>query len=206
MNTTYITENDKNGKARYYRVTDGKKKVCSKAEYEAHTLAEGEEIEVVTADVVCEAEENEQIAFEETEISLTEVHGDFTDVSPDEYTASDEKLGEEHVSPKDLYEIVKEIVAETGSKHYQKMYLQICKKCATINYRNCTVCSLLFNKQGDVSEVKFMGTTADTRKKMSIYKLEHLSDLSAYKDKITEQIKYIDSWYLNASKKNDKAS
>lgn len=51
-----------------------------------------------------------------------------------------------------------------------------------------------------------MGTTADTRKKMSIYKLEHLSDLLAYKDKITEQIEYIDSWYLNASKKNDKAS
>lgn len=206
MNTIYITENDKNGKARYYRVTDGKKKVCSKAEYEAHTLAESEDIEAVTADVVCEAEENAQIAFEETAVSFAEVHGDFIDVSPDEYDASDEKSGEEHASPEGFYEIVKEIVAETGSKHCQKMYLQTCKKCATINYRNCTVCSLLFNKQGAVSEVKFMGTTADTRKKMSIYKLERISDLSAYKDKITEQIEYIDSWYLNASKKNDKAS
>lgn len=206
MNTTYITENDKNGKARYYRVTDGKKKVCSKAEYDAHTLVESNDTEAVTADVIYEAEENAQIAFEETEVSLTEVQGDFIDVSPDEYTASDEKPGEEHASPEDFYEIVKGIVTETGSKHYQKMYLQTCKKCATINYRNCTVCSLLFNKQGAVSEIKFMGTTADTRKKMSIYKLEHLSDLSAYKDKITEQIEYIDSWYLNASKKNDKAS
>lgn len=206
MNTTYITEKDRNGKARYYKVTDGKKKVCSKAEYDAHALAENNDTEAVTADVVCEAEENTQIAFEETEASLTEVHGDFIDVSPDEYTEADEKPSEEHSSPEDFYEIVKEIVAETGSKHYQKMYLQTCKKCASINYRNCTVCSLLFNKQGDVSEVKFMGTTADTRKKMSIYKLEHLSDLSAYKDKIAEQIEYIDLWYLNTSKKNDKAS
>lgn len=102
MNTIYITENDKNGKARYYRVTDGKKKVCSKAEYESHTLAESEEIEVVTADVVCEAEENAQIAFEETEASFAEVHGDFIDVSPDEYAASDEKSSEEHASPEGL--------------------------------------------------------------------------------------------------------
>ncbi len=206
MNTAYITESDKNGKGRYYRVTDGKKKVCSKAEYEAHALTENEEIKIATADVACEAEENEQIAFEGTGFSLAEVHGDFIDVSPDEYTASDEKTSEEHASPKDFFEIVKGIVSETGSKHYQKMYLQICKKCATIDYRNFMVCSLLFNKQGDVSEVKFMGTTADTRKKMLIYKLESLGDLLAYKGKIAEQIEYIDSWYLNASKKNDKAS
>lgn len=200
MNTTYITENDKNGKARYYRVTDGKKKVCSKAEYEAHTLAEGEEIEVVTADVVCEAEENEQIAFEETEISLTEVHEDFIAVSPDEYTASDEKPVEEHASPEDFYDIVKGIVSETGSKHYQKMYLQNSKKCSMVCYRNRIVCTLVPDKCGS-TKIKFMGTTPETRKKASLFSISNCDDLREYKDNIMKQIEFIDWWYSTSSKR-----
>ena len=200
MNTTYITENDKNGKARYYRVTDGKKKVCSKAEYEAHALTENEEINTDTSDAVCETEENAQIAFEETEVSLTEVQGDFIDVSPDEYIDSDSESGKEHASPEDFFEIVKGIVSETGSKHYQKMYLQNSKKCSLICYRNRIVCTLIPDKCGTV-KVKFMGTTPETRKKASLFNISNCDELRYYKDNIINQIEFIDLWYSMSQKR-----
>lgn len=208
MNITYITENDKNGNARYYRVTDGKKKVISRAEYEAHTSDINSESPIVEVVSAPEAEESAQIAFEETPVSEAEVRDDFVEASPAEDVTSDidTELDNEPISTEAAFDIVKGFVAETGSKHSQKMYLQNCKKCAAINYRNCTICSLIFNEHGAVSAVKFMGTTTDTRKKASVHKLDCLDDLSAYKDEITKQIEYVDEWYLNASKKNDKAS
>lgn len=205
MNTTYITENDRNGKARYYRVTDGKKKVVSRAEYEANTCKANNEISDETPAVETfsapEIEENAQIAFEETMASA-----DTSNDSPMENIVLAAEADGEPIRKDLAYDVVKGIVKETGSKHSEKMYLQNCKKCATINYRNCTVCSLIFNERGEVSAVKFMGTTPETRKKMSVYELNCLGDLSKYENNIAKQIEFIDNWYASASKKNDKAS
>ena len=51
MSVMYITENDKNGKARYYRVTDGKKKVISRFEYEANAEINANKTEIIGEEV-----------------------------------------------------------------------------------------------------------------------------------------------------------
>lgn len=53
----YITKNDKNGKARFYKVVDGKMKPVSRAEYEAH-ISETEVDATETEPV--EAEQNDR--------------------------------------------------------------------------------------------------------------------------------------------------
>ena len=201
MNITYTTENDKNGKARYYRVTDGKKKVISRAEYEAHTSDADNVTPAVETVSTPEAEENVQIAFEETTS-----YEDVACTSSVEDTAETEETGDEPINKELAYEAVRGIVKATGTEHSEKMYLQDFKKCALINYRNCAVCSLVFDENGAITAVRFMGTTVETRKKLSTYNIASLDELSAYKDKIVEQIKFIDWWYMQTPKTSAKAS
>ncbi len=200
MNIIYTTENDRNGKARYYRVTDGKKKVCSKAEYEAHVCETKDEIETVGVSSNESDERNGQMAFEEMAIKAE---------PENEVNAKDVRSDKEidvTVSADLAFDLVKDIVKSTGSKHHEKMYLQKCKKCAAVNYRNCTVCSLIYNKHGGVSAVKFMGTTAETRKRISVYNIDCLGDLSEYQKEIISQIEYIDRCYESTFQKSCKAS
>lgn len=201
MNITYATENDKNGKARYYRVTDGKKKVISRAEYEAHTSDVNSETPAIEAVSTLETEENVQIAFEETTS-----YEDGTCASSVEDTAEAEETDDEPINKELAYEAVRGIVKATGTEHFEKMYLQDFKKCALINYRNCAVCSLVFDESGAITAVRFMGTTVETRKKLSTYNIACLDELSAYENKIIEQINFIDWWYTQTAKTSAKAS
>lgn len=202
MNTTYTTENDRNGKARYYRVTDGKKKVISRAEYEAHTGDMNSESSVTEAVYVPEAEENAQIAFDETPASIAEVHEDFVETSPAEIATSDTDTAadNEPISTEAAFCIVKNIVNESGIAHFDKMYLQNSKKCSMVCYRNRIVCTFKFDSNGMISKIKFMGTTAETRKKASLFNIANSKSIYDYKNDILRQIEFIDLWYSNSVK------
>ncbi len=193
MNIIYTTENDRNGKARYYRVTDGKKKVCSKAEYEAHVCETKDEIETVGVSSNESDERNGQMAFEEMAIKAE---------SENEVDAEDVRSDKEidvTVSADLAFDIVKDIVKSAGSKQYEKIYLQNSKKCSMICYRNRIVCTLVSDKCGSI-KIKFMGTELETRKKASLFSISNFDDLRMYKDNIMKQIEFINLWYSTLSK------
>ncbi len=200
MMITYATEKDKNGKARYYRVTDGKKKVISRAEYEAHTCETNNEIPdetpaVETASTSEAAEENVQIAFEEISVS-EDVSNDSSSNDIVEADEADSESANNDIA----FEIVKGIVKAAGNKNSEKLCLQYSKKCDLVCYKNRVVCTFSFGKQGEITAVKFMGTTVETRKIPSIYTLHNCSELYKYREDILKQIEFIDLWYLSRRK------
>lgn len=179
--TQYIMTTDKNGKARYYKVVDGKKKVVSKAEYEANTAVVEETVEVAAAVETAEAVES----TETTEAEAAETT---------ETIAKDESKTVEEIA----LAIVKSIIEATGSKHSDKIRLQVKKNCVLINYRNCMVCSLVFGENHSAKSLKFMGDTLETRKQASVYEY---GDLNSHKEEIEKQVSFIDWWYANPTKK-----
>ena len=217
--TQYIMTSDKNGKARYYKVVDGKKKVIGKAEYEANATAVVEEITEAAAEVV-EITENAQTAevvaddtaendVVEIEVAAVEVPQIAEIVEAEKIpqiaeTAEVAKPSESKVADdsKEIAEIalaiVKSVIAATGSKHADKIRLQIKKNCVLINYRNCMVCSLVFDENHSAKALKFMGDTLETRKQASVYEY---GDLNSHKEEIVKQANFIDWWYANPTKK-----
>lgn len=87
--------------------------------------------------------------------------------------------------------VVKGIIESTG-RRADKVRLQIAKRCVLVNYRNCMVCSLVFDDERTVAAIRFMGTTLDTRKQATVCEP---ADLRTYSDKIAEQVDFIDRWY-----------
>jgi len=180
--TEYIVKTDKNGKSRYYKLVDGKMKTVSRAEYEANTA----ETEVV-----------------ETEATVAEIETTCTALAvpfnlealftgtPSEGETSAEK-------PEDVaLTAVKGIVSGMGLDE-AKVKLQVLKHSVLVNYRNCMVCSLVFDENRAVTAIRFMGTTLETRKKVTVCEPV---DLRSYTDRISEQVTFIDWWWLNSAKK-----
>lgn len=156
--TEYMVKNDKNGKARYYKLVDGKMKNVSCAEYEEHTQKQ----------------------------TAALVPADFWNVAllP---------------KPEDLaLATVKRIVSGMDGRSDEKVKLQVTKRAVLINYRNCMVCSLVFDDSHAVTAVKFMGATLESRKKATVYEAK---DLSEYAALISEQVEFIDWWWCNSPKK-----
>ena len=151
--TEYMVKNDKNGKARYYKLVDGKMKNISRAEYE-----------------------------ENAQQTVALVHAGFWDMKPEDKALA----------------TVKGIVSGMGSRNGEKVRLQVTKSAVLINYRNCMVCSLVFDESHAVTAVKFMGATLESRKKATAYEAK---DLSEYASMISEQVEFIDWWWRNFSKK-----
>ncbi|GHU56989.1 hypothetical protein AGMMS49975_21510 [Clostridia bacterium] len=181
--TIYTTQVDKNGKTLYYRVTDGKKKNISRTEYEANQPAEVEAITVEQTVI-------DTALFESA--STAEVV---------ETVAATEATREQGEVETVAFDFVKSVIESTGSQYVNKMYLQNSKKCALINYRNCMVCSLVFDKENTVTAIRFMGATIETRKKASMFDFVGLDSLSEYKDAIVKQVEFIDWWYQNPKSK-----
>lgn len=189
----YIMTTDKNGKARYYKVVDGKKKVISKAEYEANAVEiteAAETTEVVENAEVIETTENMDASAED--FPKTEGADKSGEISNTAATAESEEIA------KSALEIVKSIIAAADGCHSDKVRLQVKKNCTLINYRNCMVCSLTFGEDSKVTALKFMGATLETRKQASVYEY---GDLNSYAEEIIKQVDFIDWWYLNPTKK-----
>ena len=220
--TQYIMTADKNGKARYYKVVDGKKKVIGKAEYEANATAAVEEITETAAEAV-EIAENDQTAevAAEVETGDTAKSADTVEVvaaevpqnaevvevekipqiteTAEAVKPSENKVADDSKAVAEIaLEIVKGIIAATGSKHADKIRLQVKKNCVLINYRNCMVCSLVFDEDHSAKALKFMGDTLETRKQASVYEYD---DLNSHKEEIVKQANFIDWWYANPTKK-----
>lgn len=160
--TEYMMKNDKNGKARYYKLVDGKMKNISRVEYEENT-------------------QQQTVAL---------VPAGFWDAKPVEMP---------EIKPEDVaLAVVKRIVSGMDGRSDEKVRLQVTKHAVLINYRNCMVCSLVFDDSHAVTAVKFMGATLESRKKATAYEVK---DLNEYAGMITEQVEFIDWWWLNSSKK-----
>ena len=159
MTYTYTQTTDKNGKARFYRVDEsGKRKVISRAEYEANTSEqisiEAVEVEVPAAEV--ETAENETVYTEEA-IEAPAAETCTALVVPFNLEAAVAELRErDRLNSIDLtvpsladtaLETVKAIIAGMGSKHSKKVRIQETKKGIQIRYRNCAVCALVLDAE-----------------------------------------------------------
>lgn len=197
---TYITENDKNGKARYYKVIDGKKKVISRAEYEAHEneQAVGQETVDTNLEVI-----NAQLTLEEMRDEATVFDVDPTNNEEETVSAADPRtVGDV------LLTIVKGIIESTGNKNVEKTRVQNTKtqRRLLVNYRNFMIFSIAFGENSEVTSIRFMGTTSETRKKANTFEFSSSADIGKYKDEIIKQVEFIDQWYLNGSKKSVKSA
>lgn len=183
MSIMYITENDKNGRARFYKVIDGKKKVVSRSEYEANISEE------------CVADEADTSEVEESQ----------------QFTIDDIDKTDSQRKPIDVGEFLlsfaKEIITAAGSKNAEKTKLQRTKtgKRLLVNYRNCMVFSVALGTDGKIESLRFMGTTDGTRKTSYEFAMNGQEEIIGYRNEIIKQVEYIDRWYLNASSK-EKAS
>lgn len=210
MTYTYTQTTDKNGKARFYRVDEnGKRKVISRAEYEANT---SEQISIETAEVEVPAAEvkvaeNETVYTEEA-IEAPAAETCTALVVPFNLEAAVAELRErDRLNSIDLtvpsladtaLETVKAIIAGMGSKHSKKVRIQETKKGIQIRYRNCAVCALVLDAEQNLTGIRFMGTTMETVNEATVCEP---AGLDTYADKIAEQVVFIDWWWANASKK-----
>ena len=218
MTYTYTQTTDSKGHARFYRVDEnGKRKVISRKEYEAHTT---EQISIETAATetteVVEAVEVEVLEVETTETVFTaepieapaEPETCTALVVPFNLEAAIAELRErkalENIDmtvpsiEETALDTVKAIIAGMDGKHSSKVRLQATKKGVQVRYRNCAVCALVFDAEHVLTGIRFMGTTMETVNEATVCEP---AGLSTYADKIVEQVMFIDWWWANASKK-----
>lgn len=171
---TYTQTTDKNGKARFYRIDEsGKRKVISRAEYEAHTAETCTALVVPFSLDTAIAELRQRQHLDNIDMTVPSI----------EETA---------------LETVKAIIAGMDGKHSNKIRLNETKKGIQIRYRNCAVCALLFNTEHVLTGIRFTGTTMETVNEVTVCEP---AGLDTYADKIVEQVMFIDFWWANCSKK-----
>lgn len=223
MTYTYIQTTDKNGKARFYRVDEnGKRKVISRAEYEANA---GEQVSLETTET--EAPAAEAIETTEQAETCTALAVPFSLDTYQPETAEPEQAAPRmivlapHIPSEKLREIsereftnsiavmapsaeelaldtAKRIIEATGNKHVSKVRLQSTKKGVQIRYRNCAICTLEFDAEHNLTGYRFTGTTLETMKDSEVYAP---NPLSTYAEDITAQVEFIDWWLVELFKK-----
>lgn len=188
MSVMFITENDKNGKARYYRVTDGKKKVISRFEYEANAEINANKTEII----------GEEVQTNDCQITLAD---DFEcNVKESSIQETYEKSGI------DILDVAREVLAETKIADWKSLYHKIKGDVTQIKYRRCVVCTVTRNNDRII--IEFLGTADKRRKKTHSldYTLDFWNELlksngkgdfcdaeeNAIKSEICSQISYID--------------
>ncbi len=208
MTYTYTQTTDKNGKARFYRIDEnGKRKVISRAEYEANITEqmsiEAVEVEVPAAEVV--AAENETVYTDEAIEAPAPCTALVVPFSLEAVVAElreRDRLNSIDMTVPSLadtaLETVKAIIAGMGGKHSSKVRIQETKKGIQIRYRNCAVCALVLDAEQNLTGIRFMGTTMETVNEATVCEP---ASLDTYADKIVEQVVFIDWWWANASKK-----
>lgn len=189
MSVMYITENDKNGKARYYRVTDGKKKVISRFEYEANAEINANKTEII----------GEEVQTNDCQITLAD---DFEcNVKESSIKETYEKSGI------DILDVARGVLAETKIADWKSLSYKAKASATQIKYRRCVVCTLTRNN--DSVLIEFLGTTDKRRKKTHSleYTLDFWNELltsdgndnfcdvewNVIKSEICSQIIYIDN-------------
>lgn len=188
MSITYITQKDKNGKTLYYRVTDGKKKVVSRAAYEAYQQ------ESKRSDSPEQNELQPEIAAPDTQITLDEAP-----VVETSHANSDEKTADSRSAADILLSISKNAIEAAGSKHSGKICLREYKNCTLVKYRNCMICAILYDEHRVAYAVQFMGASLETRNKSKDFKISSLDALSTLEDEIIKQTIFIDWWWENTA-------
>ena len=214
MTYTYTQTTDSKGHARFYRIDEnGKRKVISRKEYEAHTT---EQISIETAATET-TEVVEAVEVEVLEAPAAEGETVYTDAPipactalavPFSLDAAIAELRERkalenidmtiHSIEETALETVKAVIAGMNGKHSSKVRLQATKKGIQVRYRNCAVCALVFDAEHTLTGIRFMGTTMETVNEATMCEP---AGLSTYADKIVEQVVFIDWWWANASKK-----
>jgi len=185
--TTYTTQIDKNGKELYYRVTDGKKKNVSRAEYEANK----------SQSVI--SEQQEQIAADNDVFAEIEICNNLPDGVKSEYYSEPipqrlEKAASYNIEAAAL-DIVQKIIETTDDS--RKLTLKISKNFALILYRNCSICGLMYSKDGAITKISFMEKTPEARKKFKAtrYEFNGLDDITNRRDEILNQVNFINEWH-----------
>lgn len=187
MNITYITKTDKNGKPLYYRVTDGKKKVISRAAYEAHQR------EIETADLLEQSETQTEL---NTQITLDEVPA----VEDSGSNSENEDEQDSDISALAmLIAISEDTLKAAGKTSDGKIRLREYKNCTLVKYRNCMICAVLYNANKSTLEIEFMGTSLETRNKSRVVEVASIGELNSLKDEISKQTAFIDWWWANTA-------
>ena len=185
----YITENDKNGKARYYKVIDGKKKVVSRAEYEANSIAT-EPINSIDSSTTGEVNISSCDASSELQLTFGEISSN-PKAEPEETTQSESViLNADSEIGTILASLVNSILC-AGSKK-PKAKITRTKKFIVVNYQKCMVLSLAVSESGTVTAIRFKGTDKENRKEVRAYPFNNSTNISDFKDEIVKQIEFID--------------
>jgi hypothetical protein len=186
--TTYISKIAKNGRHQYFRVTDdGKKKVIGREEYEANVVAtQAVEPEIETAATLAEIEVNDR-------------QSDLPNDSA-EYAAEPipPRAGEQSATETETaapFDFVKSSVGEIIGKY--KLTFKEWKKYASVYYRSAAIIGFVFDESHNITAVRFMGTTLETRKAVTEHKIENPSDLSGIMGFIRRQIEFVNWWWDN---------
>lgn len=206
MSIMYITENDKNGRARFYKVIDGKKKVVSRSEFESNTKSDYSEISYV--DEIATIDVEEAIDFE----SCSEHQLTLSDISTNSIEEPEVSVHNESStisSECNLGHIFADVVNSILSASYKKPQAKITKtkKYIVVNYQNCMVLSLVVNESGTVSAIRFKGTSNENRKDVRVYPFSSSTNISEFRNEIAKQIEFIEYEHSvkNSSSENKSA-
>ena len=182
--TTYISKEAKNGKMQYFRVVDGKKKMIKREEYEANqpNAEQAQNITVETETVE---------TFAEIEVSETPITAEPEyQAEPIPPRSTEQTVAAAEISP---FDFVKASAEPVAGRH--KVTVKDWTKYASVYYRSCAICGLVFDENRNVTAVKFMGTTLESRKTITEHKIEKPSDLLDIKAFILLQIEFVNSWW-----------
>jgi hypothetical protein len=185
--TTYISKIAKNGRHQYFRVADdGKKKMIKREEYEANAAKESVTFcEMHKPDgchecpnrYVCENCDTKEAAVTFAEVEVNDCQND---------------LPTETVTP---FDFVKFTVGGVVGKY--KLTFKDWKTYASVYYRSAAIIGFVFDESHNITAVRFMGTTLETRKAVIEHKIENPSDLSGIMGFIRRQIEFINWWWDN---------
>jgi hypothetical protein len=96
----------------------------------------------------------------------------------------------EITSPLDF---VKSVVADVIGKY--KLTFKDWTKYASVTYRSVMIIGFTFDDSKNITAVKFMGTTLETRKTVTEHKIETAADLHKVSAEIIRQIEFANYWW-----------
>ncbi len=189
--TTYISKVAKNGKMQYFRVdAEGKKKMIKRAEYEAN-MPDDSQAMLEEMDNASPVEETTTDTF-----AVIEIASDATDSVEPEY--SPEPVPERPATApapavENPFSFVKAAV-ESATGRYKLSY-KVWKKYGSVYYRSCAVCGFALDDNGKVLAARFMGTTLESRKEVSVIWINSPEDWNLVTESVIAQIQFVNEWW-----------
>lgn len=196
---TYISKIAKNGKMQYFRVDeDGKKKMVKRGEYEANMPGNGQ-IQLGMEPVA--STEEPAATFAEIEVTSGQPDGAKPEYSPEPIPARpivEAVSGPEVTSIVNPFDFVKSAVEAVVGRY--KLTYKEWKKYGSIYYRSCAICGFNLDDNGNVTAVKFMGTTLESRKTVTEREVKAAADWEYIRDSVLRQIAFVNEWWNPAEK------